>query len=293
MIAKQITTERHFEIATVALCYINEHWREQPSLLEIANAIDCDLFHLQRIFSLWTGLSPKKITRFLTLEDAKNRLRNSQPVLDAAIDSGLSSPGRLHDLFVDIERMSPGQYKNKGAGLNIIYQFIDTPFGEALILETDLGLCGIAFTLTMGRSACLSDMQSRWPKACYIEGISKYQNQLNNIFSKASSHAKRQRLAIHLMGTNFQIKVWEALMRIPPSCLTTYGDLCQTINMDKTAARALGTAVGANPISWLIPCHRVIRKTGWLGGYRWGLPCKIAMLGWEKYRANQVSTIHI
>ncbi|MEM7070648.1 MAG: methylated-DNA--[protein]-cysteine S-methyltransferase [Pseudomonadota bacterium] len=294
------TLQKHEQLVKTALEYINQHWQNQPSLDEIATATQVDPFQLQRIFSKWVGLSPKKMVGFLTLEQAKSRLRQSQPVLEAAFDSGLSGAGRLHDLFIHIEHMSPGEYKRQGEGLEIYYQYIETPFGEALVMETTRGICGMAFTLTLEKTVCFKDMCSRWPKANYIETEIQHKKNIEQLFQTHQSfdpkntnqllNKTQKNIPIFLMGTGFQIKVWEALMRIPPSYLASYGHLCEAVGLSKSASRAIGSAIGKNPISWIIPCHRVIRQSGWLGGYRWGLACKIAMLNWEQYQKITTKT---
>jgi len=267
-----------------ALAYIVDRFEDQPSLDEIAAHVGLSSFHFQRLFTRWAGLSPKKFLQALSLEEAKRRLAEHGSVLDAAFDAGLSGPGRLHDLFVAHEALTPGEYKALGRGLEIRYGFHEGPFGETLLMEADRGLCGLAFVDQRGRQGCFEDMASRFAAATLVENPSATEDTMARIFArpgetKPSSQAP---LRLLLKGTEFQIKVWRALMAIPPGTLTTYGTVAEALGMKGAAARAVGTAVGANPISWLIPCHRVIRNSGMLGGYRWGLPRKLAMMGWER-----------
>jgi AraC family transcriptional regulator of adaptative response/methylated-DNA-[protein]-cysteine methyltransferase len=230
-------------------------------------------------------LSPKKFLSLVTLERAKDALEADGSVLDAALDSGLSGPGRLHDLFVTYEAMTPGEYKQLADGLAVRWGWHEGPFGETLLLETDRGLCGLAFLDERGREACFEDMAARWPKARLTHDPAAVAATMGRIFGDgplgAAQMDGRPELRLLLKGTRFQMKVWEALMRLPAGGLTTYGDIALRLGMKPGAARAVGTAVGANPVSWLIPCHRVIRNSGMLGGYRWGLPRKVAMLGCE------------
>lgn len=267
-----------------ALAFIVDRFEDQPSLDEIAAHVGLSPFHFQRLFTRWAGLSPKKFLQALSLEEAKRRLEEHGSVLDAAFDAGLSGPGRLHDLFVAHEALTPGEYKALGQGLVIRYGFHEGPFGETLLMEADRGLCGLAFVDARGKDGCFDDMASRFTAATLVEDPSSTEGTMARIFarpgeSKPSSQAP---LRLLLKGTEFQIKVWRALMAIPPGTLTTYGTVAEALGMKGAAARAVGTAVGANPISWLIPCHRVIRNSGMLGGYRWGLPRKLAMMGWER-----------
>jgi len=265
-----------------ALEFIADNWDEQPDLEEIANVSGMSEHHFQRVFSNWVGLSPKKFLSVLTLDQAKRRLNDSQSIMTASYDTGLSGPSRLHDLFVNIEAMSPGDYKREAAGLTIRYGWHEGPFGETLLMVTDRGLCGLAFLDARGKQACFDDMANRWPKAVLIEGARETAGYMAQIFGQAQGGINDTKpLRFLLKGTDFQVKVWEALMTLPLGSLTTYGDIAKAMNMKPGAARAVGTAVGMNPISWLIPCHRVIRNSGALGGYRWGLPRKVAMMGYE------------
>ena len=267
-----------------ALAYIVDRFEDQPSLEEIAAHVGLSSFHFQRLFTRWAGLSPKKFLQALSLEEAKRRLEEHGSVLDAAFDAGLSGPGRLHDLFVAHEALTPGEYKALGRGLEIRYGFHEGPFGETLLMEADRGLCGLAFVDDRGKQGCFEDMAARFSAARLIEDPSATEDTMARIFARPGEQKPTSQAPLRLLlkGTEFQIKVWRALMAIPPGTLTTYGTVAEALGMKGAAARAVGTAVGANPISWLIPCHRVIRNSGMLGGYRWGLPRKLAMMGWER-----------
>jgi AraC family transcriptional regulator of adaptative response/methylated-DNA-[protein]-cysteine methyltransferase len=250
--------------------------------------------HFQRTFTRWVGLSPKKFLSLVTLDRARHALAAQDSVLDTALDSGLSGPSRLHDLFVTYEAMTPGDYKRFADGLAIRWGWQDGPFGDTLVMETDRGLCGLAFLDSRGRHACFDDMAARWPKARFVHDPAAIAPTMDKIFgaspSGSEAGAPHPELRLLLKGTCFQVKVWEALMHLPPAGLTTYGRLAQDLGLKPGAARAVGTAVGSNPLSWLIPCHRVIRKSGMLGGYRWGLPRKVGMLGQEA--AGQGLSLH-
>lgn len=270
----------HYALVGDALAHIAEHWGERPSLGDLAARAGMSEHHFQRVFSRWVGLSPKKFLGLVTLERAKEALEDRDSVLDAAFEAGLSGPGRLHDLFVTYEAMSPGEYKAEAEGLTIRWGWNEGPFGETLLMQTERGLCGVAFRDSRGIAACFDDMARRWPKARLVEDAAAVRPLMNDLFAPDGG-GERAPLRLLLKGTRFQVKVWEALMRLPPGGLTTYGRLAERLDMAPGAARAVGTAVGANPISWLIPCHRVIRQSGMLGGYRWGLPRKVAMIGCE------------
>ncbi|MEO1453499.1 MAG: bifunctional helix-turn-helix domain-containing protein/methylated-DNA--[protein]-cysteine S-methyltransferase [Pseudomonadota bacterium] len=243
------------------------------SLEDIAEDMNLSPAHFQRVFSRWAGVSPKRFQQFLTLDHAKQLLAERHTMLDTADAVGLSGSGRLHDLFLRWEAMSPGDYARQGQGLTIRYAWVSSPFGEALAMATDRGLCGLAFAEETGRDEAYKDMTSRWPAAEVIEDSA-------TVAPLAQAAFGGEDTALHLIGAPFQIKVWEALLRIPTGHVTTYSDIARVIGNPK-AVRAVGTAVGRNPISWLIPCHRALRKSGGLGGYHWGLPVKRAMLAWE------------
>jgi AraC family transcriptional regulator of adaptative response/methylated-DNA-[protein]-cysteine methyltransferase len=263
-----------------AIEFLAENYQNQPSLDEVARSANLSEFHFQRLFRRWAGISPKRLVQFLTLEHAKQALEDSRSVLDAAYDAGLSSPSRLHDLFVTTEAMTPGEFKAKGAGLEISYGFHPSPFGECLLAVTERGICGLGFVGERGRKQTLEDFKGRWAAAQFQENSKKTQSYIDGVFN----HKKRNgALKLLLMGTNFQIKVWEALLRIPPGSVVCYEDLARRVGKP-AAARAVGGAVGRNPISFLIPCHRAIRKMGITGDYHWGAARKKAILAWEAAR---------
>ena len=272
-----------------ALEYLAANYETQPSLAEIASRVDLSEYHFQRMFSRRVGISPKKFLQYLTLDAAKQRLAESASVLDAAYDAGLSGPGRLHDLFVTVEAMTPGEYKKRGSGLIIRYGFHPcAPFGECLIMLTDRGICGVAFVTAAGRQATYDDLASRWPNATFVpDDASSGQCAEQFLMQTKGTAEDNAPLRLFLCGTQFQIKVWEALLTMPVGTLTTYGDLAQRVGYPIGAARAVGAANGANAISYLIPCHRVIRKSGLIGGYHWGHGRKLALIGWEAARAEQ------
>jgi AraC family transcriptional regulator of adaptative response/methylated-DNA-[protein]-cysteine methyltransferase len=263
-----------------AIRYIEDHWRDQPDLEDVAHSAGLSPFHFQRLFQRWAGVSPKRFLQFLTVENAKERLRESRSVLDAAYDSGLSGPGRLHDLFVSVESMTPGEYKALGKGLRIEYGVQNTPFGEALAATTAQGLCGFWFLGRGGEREAVTLMKKNWPGARFVPSGNR--QQANRIF-QSDPPGKAKPVKVLLKGTPFQLKVWEALLRIPAGCLLAYKDVAERVG-DSKASRAVGTAIGQNPIAYLIPCHRVIRETGVLGDYRWGSARKKALLGWENAR---------
>lgn len=264
----------HYSVMARALAHIEQTVTEQPSLEDVAQAAGLSPAHFQRVFSQWVGVSPKRYQQYLTLDLAKRMLAEKFTVLDVAMESGLSGTGRLHDLFVRWEAMSPGEFAQ---GTEIFWDWTESPFGEAMVMATSRGICGLAFTAECGRDEALTDMQSRWPQARFRQGDARLTPWLEAVFA-ADGEAK-----LHMIGAPFQIKVWEALLKVPTGHVTTYSEIAQAIGSPK-AVRAVGTAVGRNPISWLIPCHRALRKSGGLGGYHWGLPVKRAMLAWESAR---------
>jgi AraC family transcriptional regulator, regulatory protein of adaptative response / methylated-DNA-[protein]-cysteine methyltransferase len=268
-----------YDLVKHTLAFISENWRDQPSLDTLADQAGLSPTHLQRLFTRWAGLSPKAFLQAVTLDHARGLLRDSASILDASYELGLSGPGRLHDLFVTHEGMSPGIYKAHGRGLNIQYGFHDCPFGRALILITGEGLAGLAFADHGKEKSALSDMTSRWPEATYVEN-----QQATAAYAKRIFESERwqpdQPLKIVFIGSDFEIRVWETLLRIPFGKASTYSDIACHIGKPK-AARAVGSAVGKNPISFVVPCHRVLEKSGGLGGYHWGLTRKRAILGWE------------
>ncbi len=248
------------------------------TLEDLARQMQMSPAHFQRLFSQWVGVSPKRYQQYLTLDHAKSLLREQHTTLDTAQSVGLSGSSRLHDLFVHWEAMTPGDYAKGGAGLTILWGWFESPFGPALVMGTEKGLCGIGFAAETGAEPTMADLKSRWPQATFIEDPTALKPMVDAAFGGGQAQ-------LHLIGAPFQIKVWEALLRIPSGTVTTYSDIAEAIGNPK-AVRAVGTAVGRNPISWLIPCHRALRKSGGLGGYHWGLPVKRAMLAFEAARAE-------
>ena len=273
------TAARDYELVCRNLAYLRENWREQPSLDTLAERNGMSAAHLQRLFMRWAGLSPKAFLQALTIDSARRLLRDSASVLDTSYEVGLSGPGRLHDLFVTHEGMSPGIYKAKGQGLMIRYGFHDCPFGKALLMVTDYGICGLAFADAGQEQHSFSDMTRRWPEANYVEDVTHTAPIIARIFSP--SHWRTDEpLRIVFIGSEFETRVWQTLLKIPMGQATTYSGIAAHIGNAK-ASRAVGTAVGKNPISFVVPCHRVLAKSGGLGGYHWGLTRKQAILGWE------------
>ena len=258
---------------------LSENWRDQPSLQAMAQSAKLSPEHLQRMFTRWAGLSPKAFLQAITLDHARAMLKNSANVLDTALEVGLSGPGRLHDLFVSHEGMTPGVYKARGEGLEIFYGYHPSPFGLALVMVTAYGLCGMGFCDAGGEKAGLADMTRRWPYAQYTEDSARTAVYAAKIFAD-NRLRPNEPLRITFIGTDFEIRVWETLLKIPVGKVATYGGIAEHLAKPK-AARAVGAAVGRNPISFVVPCHRVIGKSGDLTGYHWGLTRKKAILGWE------------
>lgn len=273
---------RDFERIGRAIAWLRRHAGEQPDLAAAARHVNLSEHHFQRLFTRWAGVSPKRFLQYLTVEHAKARLAGPGSVLDLAGAVGLSGPGRLHDLFVTLEAMSPGEYREGGAGLGIRYGVHDSPFGSALLATTARGLCGIRFVDGIRDGAAW--LRREWPAADLQQDAAATAPLAEAIFHPLASRPG-QPLALVVKGTNFQIRVWRALLELPLGSLTTYGQIATRIGAPGSA-RAVGGAVGANPIAWLIPCHRVIRESGLLGGYRWGPDRKAAMLGWEAARIS-------
>ena len=271
-------TGYHYQLMRRAIDLIDSAEGRQRSLEDIAAEMRMSPAHFQRIFSRWAGVSPKRYQQWLTLDHAKHLLADRHTTLETADEVGLSGSGRLHDLFVRWEAMSPGDYAKGGAGLEILWGWFESPFGPALIMGTEKGICGIGFAAETGAEDTMADMLSRWPAASFTEDPTALAPLAAQAFPRDGYEEAAPKL--FLIGAPFQIKVWEALMRIPTGHVTTYSDIAKSIGNPK-AVRAVGTAVGRNPISWLIPCHRALRKSGGLGGYHWGLPVKRAMLAWE------------
>lgn len=274
-----LSQDYHYQVIARALAQIDAAGGQALSLDDLAARLKMSPAHFQRVFSAWVGVSPKRYQQYLTLDHARRLLADRFTVLDTALETGLSGTGRLHDLFLRWEAMSPGDYARGGAGLEIGYGWFDSPFGEVLAMGTTRGLCGMAFASDCGREAALADLTGRWPGATYREAPDQIAPWVAAAFG-AGGEAQ-----LLMIGAPFQIKVWEALLRIPSGQVTTYSELARVAGHPQ-AVRAVGTAVGRNPISWLIPCHRALRKSGGLGGYHWGLPVKRAMLAWESARRD-------
>lgn len=281
--SKQGAALRDYDSVRRAIGFISEQWRTQPTIEAMADAAHLTPDELHHLFRRWAGLTPKDFMQALTLDHAKRLLRDSASVLDAAYDSGLSGPGRLHDLFVTHEAMSPGEWKKGGEGMTLRYGFHPSPFGMAVIIASERGLAGLAFADEGEEMPALADMQRRWPLATYIESFAETAPLAKRIFD-SSQWREDQPLRVVLIGTDFEVRVWETLLKIPMGRATTYSDVACKISSPK-ASRAVGAAVGRNPISFVVPCHRVIGKSGALTGYHWGITRKRAMLGWESGQA--------
>jgi AraC family transcriptional regulator of adaptative response/methylated-DNA-[protein]-cysteine methyltransferase len=268
-----------YDVVRRAIAHIRGNWRQQPDIETIAEAAKVTPTELHHLFRRWAGLTPKAFLQALTLDHARKLLRDSASVLDATYEVGLSGPGRLHDLFVTHEAMSPGEWKAGGEGLTLRYGFHPCPFGTALVIVAPRGLAGLALADPGEENLALSDMQSRWPRATYVEDTEGTAPVAARIFDPKLWRPD-QPLRVVFIGTDFEVRVWETLLKIPMGRFTTYSDIARTIDKPK-AARAVGAAVGKNPVCFVVPCHRVIGKSGELTGYHWGLTRKRAMLGWE------------
>jgi AraC family transcriptional regulator of adaptative response/methylated-DNA-[protein]-cysteine methyltransferase len=275
-------TVRDYRRIEAVIRFLEANAGEQPSLEDAARAAGLSEFHLQRLFRRWAGVSPKRFLQYLTVQHAKRALRDGLSVLATAYEAGLSGPGRLHDLFVAVDAVTPGEYKALGSGLEVRYGTASSPFGECLLAVTARGVCGLEFVTTPERDAAVERLQRAWPGARLVRDASLARETAGRIFAPAGR--KREPLTLFLKGTNFQLKVWQALLQIPAGAATSYGALAVAIDQPG-AARAVGSAVGRNPIAYLIPCHRVLRESGKVGDYRWGAERKQAILGWEAARA--------
>jgi AraC family transcriptional regulator of adaptative response/methylated-DNA-[protein]-cysteine methyltransferase len=275
----------NYDRVAEAIGYIREHFQSQPNLEEVAEKIHLSPYHFQRLFTDWAGVSPKKFLQYISVEHAKEVLQDQRAtVYDAAFETGLSGTGRLHDLFVSIEGMTPGEFRNGGAELEINYSFAESPFGSLLVASTAKGICYMAFVdevAPSGEPAAFADLRSRFPNARLRQMTDLMQQNALNIFTRDWSLLSDVKL--HLKGTDFQLKVWETLLKIPMGGLTTYKDIAGQLG-NPQASRAVGSAVGDNPVAFLIPCHRVIQSTGIIGQYHWGVTRKTAMVGWEAAR---------
>ncbi|QXU42435.1 methylated-DNA--[protein]-cysteine S-methyltransferase [Pedobacter sp. D749] len=273
--------EINFNRIAEAISYIKENFKIQPGLEEIAKKVNLSPFHFQRLFSEWAGTTPKRFLQYISIGYAKEMLKENQSLFDTALETGLSGTSRLHDLFVNIEGMTPGEYKNGGENLCINYSFAESPFGNVIVASTSKGICHIAFY--DDENTAFANLQFQFPVAQYQQLLDKEQQNALYIFSHDWS--KLQQIKLHLKGTDFQLKVWEALLKIPMGKLATYGNIAKQLQ-NPNASRAVGTAIGDNPVAFLIPCHRVIQSSGALGGYHWGVNRKTAMIGWEAAKTN-------
>lgn len=271
-----------YEIVRQVIETISLDYRDQPSLERLSEAVGVSPTALQKLFTRWAGLSPKAFLQAVTLDHARRLLDQGMPLLETALEVGMSGPGRLHDLFVTHEAMSPGAYKSRGAGLLMRHGFHVSPFGLALVMTTDRGLAGLAFCDPGGEGEALADMTGRWPNATYVEDLAATASHAARIFDPGRWRGEEP-LRVVLIGTDFQVRVWEALLRIPLGRAKPYSTIAAEIGAPK-ASRAVGAAIGANPISFVVPCHRAVGKSGALTGYHWGLTRKRAMLGWEAGR---------
>ena len=265
-----------------AISFLEENFRDQPDLAEVAQSIHLSPYHFQRLFKRWAGISPKQFVQFLTIDYAKQRLIESKSILDTSLEVGLSGPSRLHDLFVTFEAITPGEYKARGDGLKITYGFHKTPFGQCLLATTDRGICGLTFIEQQNQKQVLEDLKSTWPNSEFCEDSVQTQELVDRIFSP-SEQKNGMPLNLLLKGTNFQIKVWEALLKIPEGAMVSYADVAASMGQP-AASRAVASAISKNPVGYIIPCHRVIRKMGIINDYRWGAARKKAILGWEASR---------
>lgn len=286
LLQRDVTPEgSDYEIVRRVIEKISLDYRDQPSLEEIAQEVGDTPTGLQKLFTRWAGLSPKAFLQAVTLDHARRLLDSGMPLLDAAFELGRSGPGRLHDLFVTHEAISPGEYKARGAGLTMRYGFHISPFGQALIMVTERGLAGLAFCDAGEERAAFEDMASRWPNADYVEDMAATAPYAARVFEPSRWRADEP-LRVVLIGTDFQVRVWDALLKIPMGRACAYSDIAGTIGKP-SASRAVGAAVGANPVSFVVPCHRAVGKSGALTGYHWGLTRKRAILGWEAGQLSQ------
>ncbi len=278
-----LTNEKtNYNRITEAIEYIKANFKEQPNLDEIAKKINLSPFHFQRLFTEWAGVSPKTFLQYISIEYAKKLLKeNKETLLETTYKTGLSGTGRLHDLFVKIEGMTPAEYKNGGKNLVINYSFDESPFGNIIVASTEKGVCYLAFFEEIQEGFLL--LKNEFPNALFHEKSDSFQQNALIIFQ--NDWSKLNQVKLHLKGTDFQLKVWEALLKIPMGKLSTYGNIAASIENPK-ASRAVGTAIGKNPVTFLIPCHRVIQSTGIIGGYMWGNTRKTAIIGWECSKTN-------
>jgi AraC family transcriptional regulator of adaptative response/methylated-DNA-[protein]-cysteine methyltransferase len=266
-----------------AISYFKENFKAQPTLDDVAEHVNLSPFHFQRMFKQWAGVTPKQFLQYLSIEHAKEIIKQEDTsVLDTALETGLSGGGRLHDLFIKVEGMTPGEYRNGGAALHVNYSFADTPFGKAIVASTNKGICHMAF-VDEGEEKAFGELKDKYPNALYSQLVDLIQQ--NALFIFTQNWSRLDEIKLHLKGTDFQIKVWETLLNVPTGGLTTYALLAKKTGNPK-ASRAVGSAVGSNPVAFLIPCHRVIKSTGDIGQYHWGSTRKNAMIGWEAALKN-------
>lgn len=283
MKSASIYDSEDYKRIALAIAFMRQYHLSQPDLATVAQHIGLTEYHFQRLFTRWAGISPKRFLQYLTIEYAKSKINQTKNLLDLTLDVGLSSPGRLHDLFVNLEAMSPGEFKTSGAGLQICYGVHDTLFGKSLIATTARGICNLHFLDITDEQTAELILRLEWPNAEIIHAPQATEPSHDLIFNSATFRDQKP-LTLLVKGTNFQIQVWRALLKVPFGGITTYQAVAEMIDRP-TATRSVGNAVGNNPIGYLIPCHRVIRESGELGGYRWGLERKTAILGWEASRA--------
>lgn len=275
-------TDLNYQRIAEAIAYLRANFKAQPSLDEVAEQVHLSPAHFQRLFTEWAGTSPKKFLQYISVEHAKRLLENSQTSLfDTAYETGLSSSSRLHELFVNIEGMTPAEYRDGGKDLQINYSFAESPFGQLIVASTAKGICSMAFEEDQDKG--LADLRQRFPNADFCQKLDLHQQHALFIFQ--NDWSKLSEIKLHLRGTDFQLKVWESLLKIPMGKLQTYGHIAEQIGNPK-ASRAVGTAIGSNPVAFLIPCHRVIQSSGDFGGYMWGPTRKAAIIGWEGVRSN-------
>lgn len=259
-----------------AIDYIITNFRQQPDLDEVARQVHVSPFHFQRMFKEWAGVSPKKFLQYISIEHAKNLLKENKPLSDVSFETGFSGTSRLHDLFISIEGMTPGEYKNGGEELHINYSFAESPFGNIIVASTTKGICHLAFADNERKA--LGELKTLFPQAFFKQVVDAIQQ--NALFIFTQDWKNLDKIKLHLKGTAFQLKIWEALLKVPMGGLTTYSGLASSVG-NPNASRAVGTAVGDNPVAFLIPCHRVIKSTGMIGQYHWGSNRKTAIIGWE------------
>jgi len=276
-----MNSQHQFDLIAESIHWLCRNQQNQPGLEELAEHVGLSPYYMQRLFQQWAGVSPKQFLKYLTKTQAMERLKQGQTVLDAAVSSGLSGPGRLHDLIVTTEAMTPGQAKQKGQGVQVSFGYGKTPFGKALLGWTDKGICFLGFAHDEGTDRLWTHFRQQWPDAIVSEDHSQAELKLRQIFTGSEN----KELKVWLRGSPFQLRIWEALLCLPAGVHCTYGQLA-SLTGNAGASRATGTAIGRNPVSWLIPCHRVINSLGTLGGYRWGINTKQAMIGYEAAQSD-------